>query len=81
MLLHTLSHAALLNLMLSILKVLLTLANGLSQYVKDKQLLDAGADKAIANNLNDSIKKLDSAIIARRNAKRVPNDPNNRDGS
>ncbi len=67
--------------MLSILKVLLTLANALSQYVKDKQLLDAGADKAIANNLNDSLKKLNSAIIARRTAKHVPNDPNNRDGS
>ena len=64
--------------MLNLLKGLLSFASALTEYLANRKLIDAGVNKAVANNLHDSIKKIESAVAARRNAKRVPNDPRRR---
>ena len=73
---------------LTVLKALLSFARGLTGYLRDKQLLDAGEAKAIASQLESSLNALASATKARRaavakfdDANGVPDDedPNLRD--
>lgn len=65
--------------LLTVLKGLLSLADVLAKYLHDKQLLDAGAYKSIAENNSDAIKKITAADLARRNLVSVQDDPNNTD--
>lgn len=73
---------------LSVLRALLSIAGSLTQYLHDKQMLDAGAATAIANGLKESQDAIEQARKARDDATRkfderggVPddNDPNLRD--
>lgn len=66
---------------LALLKVALSAVDYIAKICHDKQLLDAGAAQAIANNAYDSLKKLEAADMARHSVKPdgVPDDPNNRD--
>jgi len=51
---------------LKLIQVLISLANNLIGYAKDKQLLDAGEAKAISKNLAESSKGVSHAIAIRR---------------
>lgn len=68
---------------LSVIKGLVSLSNILAKYAHDKQLLDAGEYKAIAEMNNAQIKKINKVINARRSVKHdndsVRNDKDNRD--
>jgi len=64
--------------LLTVLKGLLSLADVLAKYLHDKQLLDAGAYKSIAENNADAIKKITAADLARRNPVSMSDDPNDR---
>lgn len=73
---------------LSLLKAVLSFARILADYLRDKQLMDAGEAKAISAQLENSLHALERARVARKRAvadfdKRdgVPddNDPNLRD--
>lgn len=65
----------------SILKILLELANKVASYVRDKQLMEAGAAQAILRGVNDANDAIDRADNARRNYDSLPveSDPQNRD--
>lgn len=65
----------------SILKILLELANKVASYVRDKQLMEAGAAQAILRGVNDANDAIDRADTARRNYDSLPveSDPENRD--
>ena len=65
----------------TVLKGLLNLVNAVAKHMADKQLLDAGQYKAIAESNSHALKKIQAADLARRNvpADGVPDDPNNRD--
>lgn len=62
---------------LAILKTLLSLANNLTQYLNDKQLLKAGEAQAIKQGLESGIVIIEKATKARRDALR---DFDKRDG-
>lgn len=70
--------------MLTLLKLLLSLSSSLADYLGRRQLLKAGEAKAIADNLYDTLQKLNKADAARRAVKHDPDsvreDPDNRDG-
>ncbi len=65
----------------TILKGLLGLAGAIANYIKDKQLIDAGQAIAISNTLKEANEQIVKADNARRNVdvSRVHDDPNNRD--
>lgn len=65
----------------SILKILLELAKKVASYVRDKQLMEAGAAQAILRGVNDANDAIDRADNARRNYDSLPveSDPENRD--
>lgn len=66
----------------TILKGLLSLANYITKYMADKQLLDAGQYKEIAKNNEDALKKITAAQRARDSISPdddIKKDPNNRD--
>jgi hypothetical protein len=55
--------------MLQILKHLLSLASFISKQIERKQLMEAGADKVIKNNLYESLEKIKSSQAALRRAR------------
>lgn len=74
--------------MINLLKVLLGLASSLASYLDNRQLIEAGEAKAIAEGLKNAQDAIQRADTARRNANRdfdksggVPDDgdPNLRD--
>lgn len=66
---------------LGIIKLLLSLANTIGEYVKNKQLMDAGASEAMLRGLKDANDAITRANVARTTANSLPTnlDPNNRD--
>lgn len=70
---------------LTLLKAVLSLADVVARYARDRQLLEAGEAEAIKNNLYDTNKKLEAAIKARRKISKnlgdIVNDMFNRDKS
>lgn len=68
---------------LAVLKFLLSLADNLTQYLRDKQLMDAGEAKVTSANLKDALDATARAIAARNAVRDDPNsilhDPDNRD--
>lgn len=69
---------------LSLIAALVKLANLALGYASNNQLMDAGAAKAIATNLQGTLDAIDKANAARRSvdhsADGVRSDPDNRDG-
>lgn len=69
---------------LSLVLAFVKLANLALGYASDRQLMDAGAAKAIAVNLQGTIDAIDKAMAARRavqhDVQSIANDPDNRDG-
>lgn len=68
---------------LTLLKLFLTLASTFAKYAADKQLLEAGENKAILEGLqyaNDAIKRADSAR-ANIDELSISDDKSNRDNS
>ena len=69
--------------LLVLLKVLLSLADGLTSYLREKNLMDAGAAKVTSTNLKgalDAVKKAQDAKSAlRHDPDSLLNDPHNRD--
>jgi hypothetical protein len=65
----------------SVLRGLLNLANVVAKHMADKQLLDAGQYKAIAESNAHALKKIKAADDARLSLPidGVSDDPNNRD--
>jgi len=61
---------------LALLKAVLGLAQSLTGYLRDKQLIDAGEAKAIATQLEGSLHALERANEARSNAVRRFDDDN-----
>lgn len=57
---------------ISLLKAVLSLASFLAKYLHDKQLLEAGEYKAIAENLSNANEKAEKADAARRAARKWP---------
>ncbi len=47
--------------MFNLLTIVLKLASVVASYLERKQLMDAGADKVIKNNLQESLKRVKSA--------------------
>lgn len=66
--------------LLAVLKGVLTLANYIARLAHDKQLLDAGTYKALAETNQAQLEKISLALAAR-NSNSVPegSDPDNRD--
>ena len=68
---------------LGLLRLVLTIADKLSEIVRDKQLLDAGEARAISHNLQEGMKRVEMAQKARGSVKHDPDsvraDPDNRD--
>ncbi len=61
---------------LGILKALLSVAAGLADYLRDRQLLEAGEAMAIAKGLRESLDAIDKANKARQAANDKPLDNN-----
>lgn len=70
---------------LALLKLLLSLADQLTGYLHDNQLMDAGEAKAIAASLKGALDATSRAVAARNavsdDANSVSNDPDNRDNA
>lgn len=66
---------------ISLIKLFLTLASTFAKYAADKQLLEAGENKAILEGIQNANDAIARASIARYNASKLPvsEDPNNRD--
>ncbi len=66
----------------SILKLVLSLASSIAQYMERKQLLDAGEARQIAKNLTAASRKVEAAVKARNNVVHISeaakHDKNNR---
>jgi hypothetical protein len=67
----------------AILKIVLGLASKLAEYVKNKQLMDAGASEALLKGLRDADDAIARANSARANVDSLPveSDPQNRSRS
>lgn len=69
--------------LLSLLKLLLTLADKLTGYMRDRQLLEAGQSQVIAANLTKVLDEVEKARAAKSAVKHdagsVFDDPDNRD--
>jgi hypothetical protein len=67
---------------LAILKLLLTVAETLTGYMREKQLLDAGEAKNLARGLQEALHVIEEIKAAKRALKHDPdsvhNDPDNR---
>lgn len=65
----------------SFLKLLLSFITSYTQYIRDKQLMEAGKAEAILKGINDADEAIKRANDARSNVDSVPvnADPNNRD--
>lgn len=66
--------------MLQLLKLVLGIASIIAQYAHDKQLMDAGAAKAVLEGVKDVQDKMAIATAARSHANELPvdSDPHNR---
>jgi len=68
---------------LAILKLLLTVSNSLTGYMREKQLLDAGEAKNLSRGLQETLDVIEKIKTAKRDLKHDPNsvrkDPDNRD--
>lgn len=66
---------------LSIIKLLLSICDGLASYLREKQLIDLGTANAVKDNLYDTLEKIRKADAARRavTLSGVSDDPDNRD--
>lgn len=66
---------------LSIIKLLLSVCDGLASYLREKQLIDIGTANAVKDNLYDTLEKIRKADAARRTVtlSGVSDDPDNRD--
>lgn len=68
---------------LALLKLLLSIADQLTSYLHDKQLMDAGEAKAVAASLKGALDATARAVAARNavsdDPNSVSNDPDNRD--
>lgn len=66
---------------LTLLKLFLTLASTFAKYAADKQLLEAGENKAILEGIQNANDAIARANIVRANSSKLPidKDPNNRD--
>lgn len=64
----------------AILKIALSLASKLAEYVQNKQLMDAGASEALLKGLRDADDAINRANNARANVDSLPveSDPQNR---
>jgi hypothetical protein len=58
--------------LLTIIRMILSIAEGLTRYADRKALMDAGEAKSIATSLHYHQGKLDRAIAAMRRADRMP---------
>jgi len=65
----------------SFLKLLLSFISSYTQYIRDKQLMEAGKAEAILKGINDADEAIKRANDARSNVDSLPvdSDPNNRD--
>jgi len=64
--------------MIKLLSAILSLASAIANYLKDKQLMDAGEAKAILKGLNDADKAIAKANVARANANKLPDHTDDR---
>ncbi len=65
--------------MLGLIKSVFSFFASIGKFFSDKQLIDAGRSKEEAISTESALGKIISSIIARRSARRVPNDKNDRD--
>ena len=68
---------------ITLIKLFLSLASSIAQYAHDKQLMDAGENKAILEGIKNANDAIARANVARANANKLPvsKDPNNRDNA
>ena len=64
---------------IGLIKVILSLANTLTQYFRDKKLIDIGASAAILKGLRDADNAIKRADSARAKPVSMPDDKANRD--
>ena len=68
---------------LGLLKLLLSLASSLAGYLRERQLLDAGAAEAVAAGTTEALRRIEVANMARAAVRDTPediaDDPDNRD--
>ena len=68
---------------IGLLKLLLSLASSLAGYMRDRQLLEAGAAEAVAAGTTEALRRIEAANRARAAVRDTPeniaDDPDNRD--